>query len=59
MLRSPFLVSIPPSDNATEAAVKVPPSESVRVTPRADCRGVDGFCGETQLINGRKTARAV
>ena len=53
------MVSMPPSDNANVAAVRLPASVRVRVTPSADCRGADGLYGETLCVNGLKTLRAV
>jgi hypothetical protein len=52
-------VSIPPSDKAKVAAVRFPARVSVNVTPRADCRGVEWFCGDTEWMKGRSASRAV
>lgn len=59
MLINPFEVSIPPSDKAMEAAVRFPAKVRVKVIPRADCRGVEGFCGEAVCMKGRRAFRAV
>jgi hypothetical protein len=52
-------VSIPPSDKAKVAAVRFPARVSVNVIPRADCRGVEWFCGDTEWMKGRSASRAV
>ena len=59
MFKRPFDVSIPPSDKAKDAAVRFPASVRVKVTPSADCRGVEWFLGETVWMNGRRALSAV
>jgi len=52
-------VSIPPWERARVAAVRFPARLSVRVTPSAACRGVDGLYGVTQRIKGWIASNAV
>lgn len=52
-------MSMPPCESAREAAVRFPSKVSVSVTPIADWRGVELFCGETLWVNGRSTFKAV
>lgn len=52
-------MSIPPWERARDAAVRVPASDIVNLTPRAECRGAEWFCGVTEWINGRSAFRAV
>lgn len=53
------MVSRPPCERAREAAVRSPARLRVRLTPRADWRGVEGLWGETALMKGRRAFRAV
>ena len=52
-------MSIPLVDKAIEAAVRLPAKVNVKVTPRAECLGADGFCGETECRKGRNALSAV
>lgn len=50
---------MPDVDSARDAAVRLPARVKVKVAARVECRGVEGFCGVTVWVNGRRADSAV